>query len=345
MLSKQQLHDYANWLGEYADDSASSTQAPKRGEAIFQGTDYPRTWDGFVGQEDAKEQLRIQIASATARKARLEHTLLASGAHGIGKSTLATLLAYSAGVGIVQTSGPLLIEDARRLMRAMKDRDVLFIDEVHTLVAGNRNKADWLLPFMTEGKLYTENGAEKMPNITIVAATTDVGKLPQTLISRFMVQPVLVPYSTAEGARIAGNLSRRMDIPVGDAEVFEEIAEAADNNPRSMRRILTAIRDLSYAYPETHPNLEKAFEWSGVSRDGLSMLAREMLIVLLTSKDGTASVDTLKAQLGEPGPIAHEEQTLLRRSYITISGRGRVLTDAGRVRALEVLTELRAKAH
>lgn len=316
-----------------------AAQEPKRGEDIFEGTDYPREWSGFVGQGDAKEQLQIQIASAKARNARLEHTLLDSGTHGIGKSTLATLLAAKAGVGILQTTGPLDVEDARRLMKNMQDRDILFIDEAHTL-----KKGDWLLPFMTEGRLYTSSGAIDMPDVTIVAATTDVGRLPQTIISRFMVRPTLVPYTPDEGAKIATNLAARLGISLPRGKAAERIAVAADFNPRAMRQILTGVRDLQFARPETHPNLEKAFDWAGVSGDGLTTLAREFLIILLTAKDNTASIESVKAQLGEPGPLKHEEQTLLKRNLITITGRGRQLTDMGRTRALAELMDLRKKA-
>lgn len=331
-------------LAEYAADVAAeqaAPQEPKRGEEMFEGTDYPRDWSGFVGQDKAKEQLQVQIASANARGARLDHTLLDSGTHGIGKSTLATLLAHKAGVGILSTTGPLDCDDAHQLMKSMQDRDILFIDEAHNL----GRKGEWLLPFMTEGRLYTERGALKMPKVTIVAATTDVGRLPLTIISRFMVRPALVPYTPDEGAAIAHNLAGRLGVEVPEGEVCQQIAVAADYNPRAMRQILTAVRDLGYAYPETHPNLLKAFEWAGVSEDGLSKLAREFLIILLTSKDHTASIESIKAQLGEPGPLKHEEQTLLKRSLVTITGRGRQLTDRGRQRGLDELTQqLRARS-
>jgi Holliday junction DNA helicase RuvB len=339
MLTQQQIDAYIT--GE--DYIMPTAQEPKRGEEIFEGTDYPREWSGFVGQDDAKEQLQIQIASAKARNARLEHTLLDSGTHGIGKSTLATLLAAKAGVGIQQTTGPLDVEDARRLMKPMRDRDILFIDEAHLLVQGGRSKGDWLLPFMTEGKLYTSSGAIETPDITIVAATTDAGRLPQTLISRFMVRPDLVPYTPDEGAKIALNLATRLGVTIPRGKTAERIAVAADYNPRAMRQILTGVRDLQFARPDTHPNLEKAFEWAGVSGDGLTTLAREFLIILLTAKDNTASIESIKAQLGEPGPLKHEEQVLLKRNLITITGRGRQLTDNGRQRAVTELLTLREK--
>ena len=324
-------------------ENAPLLAGPKRGEEIFEGTDYPRTWNGFIGQDRAKEQLMILVGSARARGVRLEHTLFASGIAGVGKTTLATLLAYSAGVGLVQTTGPLSMLDARDLMRGMNDRDVLFIDEIHLLVAGNKNRADWILPFLTEGKLYTDRGAETMPNITVVGATTDVGKLPATLISRFMSQPTIVPYSTEEAGQIALNLAGRMGIKI-PRNAAPAIAQAADHNPRVMRMILTSIRDLNFAYPDTHPNLDKAFEWSGVSRDGLSQVARDVLVLLLSSRDYTASIDSVRAHLGEPGPIKQHERMLLQRQLVTVTGRGRKLTDLGVTRAIEKARRLSQSA-
>src|SRR4051794_8496827 len=87
--------------------STTESVAPKRGDEIFEGKDYPREWADFVGQADAKDELQVSIASATARRARIDHTLLASGLHGVGKSTLAHLVAYHAGVGLVEAGGPM----------------------------------------------------------------------------------------------------------------------------------------------------------------------------------------------------------------------------------------------
>lgn len=322
-------------------DADASTVPIKRGEEIFAGTDYPREWSWFIGQEVAKRQLQVQIASAEKRGARLEHTLLASGTAGIGKSTLATLLAYKACVGLVHLTGPLTQEEFRRAVMGMRDRDVVFIDEIHLLTQGNRTRADWLLPWMTEGKLYTSSGAVQTPDVTLVGATTDAGKLPATLLSRFMVQPKLVEYTESEAALIVQNLAGRMGVDGLRGEEYARIARAAGHNPRVMRRILTTVRDLQCASPQETPNLALAFEWSGVSHDGLDTMAQDILLVLLASPKFTASSESIRAQLNEPGPLHHAERELLRRMLITISGRGRELTDAGRQRAIELVKERR----
>lgn len=326
-------------LQKLREKRSATAAAVKRGPDIFKGTDYPQDWSGFIGQTQAREQLIAQVASARARNVRLDHTLLASGLHGIGKTTIAMLMAGQAGRGLVQVSGALSVSDARDVLLGMTDGDILFWDEIHLAVAGNRNRADWMLPFLTDGTLVTNSGVEQMPDVTVVGATTDVGKLPQTLISRFMVRPTLVGYTPEEGELLVANLSGRMQVPVLARE-RAAIARAANNNPRDMRMILTAVRDLNYITSGAEPiDLDKAFEWAGVSYDGLSTVAQEMLLTLLVAPDHTASIDSIQAQLSEPGPLRHHEQVLLQRGYVTITGRGRCLTDEGVARAIQLNLE------
>lgn len=310
---------------------------PKRGHEIFEGTDYPKDFNGFVGQQTAKEQLQVSIVSARTRGARLDHTLLASGAHGIGKTTLAQIIAFQMGAGFVSVSGPMTVDDLRSILTGMTDGDVLFWDEFHLAVAGNKNKADFLLPWMTDGVLMTKRGSEPMPDVTLIAATTDAGRLPQTIISRFMLRPRLAYYTVEEGALIATNLADRMRVKVKGKSVMERISRAANANPREMRMILTAVRDLATLGGPI--DLTKAFEWAGVTYDGLSTECQEILLVLLGSMNNTASLETIQAALGEPGPLRHHEQLLIQKGLLVVTGRGRTLTDEGMERARTLLSE------
>lgn len=318
----------------------STTVTVKRGFAIFEGTDYPQDFTGFVGQVGAKAQLAAAIASANARRARLDHIMLASGLHGVGKTTLAHIIAFQAGVGLASVSGPITVEEIRPILRSMNDGDVLFWDEIHLAVQGNRNKADWMLPFLISGELITSSGAEQMPKVAVIGATTDVGKLPNTLISRFMVKPKLVSYTPAEAVEIARSLSARMSIPTKQSE-REIIASASNGNPRDMRSILTAMRDQTYAPGNLTGtvDMDLALTWAGFTKDGLTDVAVDMLIVLLMSKNHTCSLDGLSAQLSEPGSLRHHEQLLLQKGLLTVTGRGRTLTDEGADRALELARE------
>ena len=318
---------------------------PRYGAEIFSGTDYPQTWDGFIGQEQAKSQLTTAIMSARVRRARLDHVLLASGLHGIGKTTLAqivgnTLHQTSGGSsGYVAVSGALTVDEARTILLSMNDYDVLFWDEFHLAVAGNKNRADWLLPYLTDHSLLTKAGTEVMPDVTVIAATTDVGKLPQTVLSRFMLRPLLVEYTPAEANMLVENLASRMKVEGLTHNDRVKIATAANRNPREMRVILTAVRDLYTA--NGYIDLPTALMWVGVTADGLSREAQDMMLVLLAAKDHTASIESIGAALGEPGPMRYHEQALLRRGYVSITGRGRVLTEDGLTRARGLLEEMR----
>jgi Holliday junction DNA helicase RuvB len=312
-----------------------TAKSPVRyGEGIFTGGDYPQTWDGFVGQDEVIRQLKAVARSSRERAVPLEHILLASGAQGIGKTTLAQIIAFENNKGFVAVSGPLSVDDARAMLVQMEDGDILFWDEIHLAVAGNRNRADWILPLLTDGTLVTKKSVEQMPRVTVIGATTDVGKLPQTIISRFMIRPVLNYYTDAEGETLAVALADRMGIIFTDEANYSRVARAADNNPRDIRMILTACRDAGYS---EGGNLELAFKWAGVTPDGLSRVAQDMLMALLDSPDNTASLETVQALLGEPGPLRHPEQKLIQKGYVVITGRGRKLTDRGRDRAIELV--------
>lgn len=303
----------------------------KRGDEIFAGTDYPQTFDKFVGQAEAVARLKAAIARATNDGTRLDHTMLASGVAGIGKTTLARIVAYEMGVGIVEVSGPISVKDIEPVLKEMQDHDILFWDEIHQAVQHGKGRAEWLLPFLTDGVLVTKESTKPMPNVTVLGATTDVGKLPTTIRSRFMVWPKLRYYNDIEGVVLSANLAERMGV---DTLEHEAIARAADNNPRQMRLILTAIRDLSHV---GEVDLDTAFDWAGVTRDGLSRTCQDILMTLLSATEHTASQETLQGLLGEPGPIRHAENQLMQRGLLTITGRGRTLTEAGVERAAGLL--------
>lgn len=338
MVTQYRLKHDPAYQEAMAQSSQTSVEVV-RGEDIFTGLDYPRNWSGFVGQEEAIEQLQVAVASAKARETRLDHILLASGYHGIGKSTLATLVTYKAGAGLCRASGPIDVDRAEVLLKKMQDGDVLFIDEIHSM---GKAKAEWLLPYMLESRLYTPRGVVEVPDVTIIGATTDAGRLLQTMLSRFPIKPELVQYTPQEAAAIVVNLADRMQVTCLTPQQEIEIARASAGNPRDMRSILVAIRDLNLAFPDRDVSMKKALKWAGFSPDGLTKTARDMLMVLYLQQDHICSIDTLGAILGEPGPLKHHEQALLQRNMIRITGRGRQLTEDGVARALLLAEEFAA---
>jgi Holliday junction DNA helicase RuvB len=312
--------------------AAGNSQTVLRGLTMLRPGD-PRCWEEIVGQEAAVARLQAAVAHAQNARTRLDHTLLASGMAGVGKTTLARVIAVELGVGIVEVSGPVTLDEARSLLRSMRDGDILFWDEIHLAVAGGKAKAEWLLPLMESGHLATARGREPVPDITIIGATTDAGSLPRTILGRFPVQPVLTPLDAEHIVVLVNNFASRMELEELPAEVSTAVAEASNGEPRQMKALLTALRDGGGW------DMEQALTWCGLSADGLTETAADFLVVLMGAFDGVASLATISAALNEPGPLRHVEQTLSQRGYIRVTAKGRELTDTGMARAIELAVE------
>lgn len=314
--------------GAQVDDD--STGLVKRGLDIFAKTDTLPSLEEFVGQATAKKQIRLAIDASLARGERLGHVLLASGIAGVGKSTLAALIAYELGVGFASCSGPITVAEAKNLLSVCRDGDVLFIDECQTLGKG----CSWILPLMTEGQLLTGDGAEQMPDVTIIGATTDQGKLTEALLSRFMHKPRLTHYSDQEGEWLVGQVAERMNVfvPYADRAV---IALAGNNNPRVIRSILTTYRDMASSNQVV--DMDELLGMIGVTRDGLDALAQDYLLALLGATNYTASVNTVRAIISEPGPLDLVEKSLISRGFMEIQSKGRKLSRDGVRRAKALL--------
>lgn len=316
------------------DANTSGTTNPaspvKYGEAIFFGTDILPDLDLFIGQDRAKKQIRLAVGSAKARGKRMGHTLLAAGTPGAGKTTLAKLIAWEMGVGILECTGPISSDEAVQLISHLRDGDILCIDEAHTL----GKKADWLLSLMTEGTMLTSHGAEQMPDITVICATTHASKLSEALLSRFEVCPRIEAYSDEEGSSIAEVFCMTMDVDLTLSQC-DAFARAGNNNPRMIKKLVKIARDMDAIGDDI--DLETVFEYAGVTEDGLDDCASDVLLALLGSKNHTASQGTIGAIIGEADNIAMIEKTLLSKGYLEVSRSGRSLTRQGVLRAKELL--------
>lgn len=342
-------HEQAQTAARRAHSTARSSKAvptPKTGDEIFEGTPYPKGWENIVGQQQAKEELMAACYSARVRQTRLDHILIASGHHGVGKTVLAKNVALDIGTGIVEVQGVLTEEDFIAILRGMSDNDVLFWGEFHRAVSGGKMKAEFLLAYLQDGLVMTKHGPVVLPLITLIADTTDAQRLPETILSRFKIRPVIVAYSELEGAQLASRMARRHleGMPEPSLETCLEIARAANCNPREIDTLLVRLRDAAicrFARYDSNGKYEidKALQWAGVTADGLSKLAQDYLVVLLATFDGRAGETTIAKALGEPTPPRHTEKLLLQKGLLSITPSGRELTELGVDRTLRLLDE------
>jgi holliday junction DNA helicase RuvB len=321
---------------------------PKRGPALFEGTDYPSRWEDYVGQQEAKNFLRAAAASAKFRKTRMDHVLIASGTAGIGKSALVRLVAQEMEVGLLEVQGQVDVQDGIRALTAMQDGDILFWDEIHNAISTGRAKAEWLLSFLQDGVIVTPSGVTHVPKVTVVAATTDAQRLPEAILSRFTVKPVLESYSESEAEQIVEVVARNVFCKIGLAAPGDfnrkAIVQASNGNPRTITQLLKILRDSALMHGYTDPGLDMypmddMFTWSGLTHDGLDRLAQDYLTTLFTQPNFRAGEKSIAQALGEPTPPRHTEKLLIQKGFIRIAAQGRELTPEGVERVTELLDE------
>jgi Holliday junction DNA helicase RuvB len=323
----------------------------KRGDDITHGP-YPKHFTDFIGQEKARLQIIAAISSAIERGEPMDHMLLASSFPGIGKTALSRLTARLLDVGFVELGGKVRDADAAAAIREMQDGDVLFLDELHRLVQGGKAGAEWLLTLLHDGELHTPQGVVVAPRITVIAATTDAQRLPETILDRFILKPILDTYTKAEAVQIARLHADRLGfgdvLPMPESNVWlERVATASDNNPRRIGNLLSTVRDSAITarkegiegyLTEEGYDITEALDWSGLTEDGLTMGMQEYLGALFLN-GGKAGIGTIKASINEE-VVTHTEKALIQRGYVVVTGSGRSLTDYGMERAEEVANDL-----
>ena len=301
--------------------------------------DHPLTFNDYVGQDAAKRQMQVAIKSAKARNARLDHTLIAHPDAGIGKTSLALLAAMEMDVTVDIVSGSMTLDQVRSKLAGMNDRDILILEECHRLFDGGKKAAEWMLHLMQHDILLGPLGPETVPPVTLIATTTDTGKIPEPILQRFGIKPRLESYSDDEGALITLKLAARIftpDMPLPSDAVAYQIARAAANRPRAMRGVLSKVRDLvTVGEMEIQPDYDitEALTWEGLTRDGLTDLCQRYLLTLHHS-DGTAGLRSIAERLGEiPAGLNETERLLIGKGLVERRTRGRILTTAGLRRA------------
>jgi len=297
----------------------------------------PRTIDEYVGQQKVKENLEVFIQAARERREALDHVLL-YGPPGLGKTTLATIIANEMGVNIRVTSGPAIEKqgDLAALLTNLSEHDILFIDEIHRM---SRSIEEVLYPAMEDYALDIIVGQGPsarsiridLPKFTLIGATTRAGLLSAPLRDRFGVISRLELYSTEELANIIGRSANILGAQI-DEDGMTEIASRSRGTPRIANRLLKRVRD--YAQIKANGVITKevadaALNMLEVDKIGLDKIDKNMMLSIIKSfGGGPVGLDTLAATIGEdPGTIEDVyEPYLLQQGFINRTPRGRMAT-------------------
>ena len=311
---------------------------PAKSEAEFlESSIRPQSLDEFIGQEQARANLRVFIQAARGRGDALDHVLFA-GPPGLGKTTLAQIMAKELGVGFRSTSGPVIAKagDLAALLTNLEDRDVLFIDEIHRL---NPAVEEILYPAMEDYQLdliIGEGPAARSVKIdlakfTLVGATTRAGLLTTPLRDRFGIPIRLNFYTVDELELVVTRGARVLGAPMS-SDGAREIARRARGTPRIAGRLLRRVRDFAAVANAGTINAEiadKALRMLEVDNEGLDALDHRYLNCIAKNYEGgPVGIETMAAALSEPRDALEEivEPYLLQQGFIARTPRGRVLT-------------------
>lgn len=328
---------------------STETESPTRSEYALAGV-YPQSWDAYIGQARAKEQMMDAVQAAKAHGQPLDHTLIASGVPGIGKTSLALLAADAMGCQIRVVAQQIKATEARMIFSDLVDGDVLVIEEIHQLVKASKRDAEWLIHYLENGVLISQLGIEEVPRVTVIGTTTEAGLLPQTVLDRFTVRPSLTEYTRDEAAQIAAGFFHRMwadsaargvDLPAASPANCFEIADAASGNPRIMRQLIKNLNTKATVSTSLHDgegfDVSQVLASCGVTADGLDDLAQRYLLCLLdTFRGEPAGESAIKQRLREPGGLGYTETLLERKGFVSFTKRGRLLSMAGVKRAKQL---------
>lgn len=307
-------------------------------DGIIDNSIRPELLDEYIGQSEVKENIRVFIEAAKLRNEPLDHVLL-YGPPGLGKTTLAYIIARELGVNIKTASGPSIEKsgDLAAILSTLEPGDVLFIDEIHRMP---RYIEEILYPAMEDFSLDIIIGSEgnsrnikiDLPPFTLVGATTRAGDLSGPLRDRFGIISKLKFYTKEELAAIIKRTSRVLMMPIDD-DAANELASRSRGTPRIANRLFKRVRDFAIVDGKEEIDLDitnKALDRLKVDKDGLDETDYQLLKAIIERfNGGPVGVDALASSIGEEVTTIEDviEPYLLQEGYLKRTSRGRTVTD------------------
>jgi holliday junction DNA helicase RuvB len=298
----------------------------------------PSLFSDFTGQAKVKERLEIAVEAAKGRGEPLDHILL-SGPPGLGKTTLANIIAKAMGANVKSTSGPTIEKagDLAGLLTNLEEGDVLFIDEIHRL---QKTIEEYLYPAMEDFKLdiIIDQGPNarsirlNLPRFTLIGATTRSGLLTAPLLTRFPVRERVDYYDAAQLKTIVIRSARLLNIEIEDGGAME-IARRSRGTPRIANNLLKRVRDYAQVRAEgrvTGPVADKALAILEIDENGLDEMDKRILeTIILKFAGGPVGVSSLAVAVGEEPDTLEEvyEPYLIMEGYLNRTPQGRVATE------------------